>query len=553
MKVWQKVLIAPAVAIACLLAFGVATVKMTASNDRALKRMNVQRDRLNALSHLQDKINEAHAGVYRLFVWIENLDDAKQKAAMTSINGTIGQARTRIQEITASGAEADQDSLQSLSKSIDVYAKQVGDAIDMATVDKNTGMASMQSADQTYQQMKKVLGAAIETQMVTMRGLDQQMVAALHTQTYIGVALTIAALVLVGLSSVIVTRRITGPLRQVRTSAQALAQGDLNMDNGERSSDEVGDVMRAFDEARRQLSSLVWRIRESSESISTASSEIAQGNIDLSSRTEQQAFSLEKTASSMEELTSKVRQNAHNARQANQLVLGASESAVRGGATVKKVVLTMNEIAESSKRIQDIITVIDGIAFQTNILALNAAVEAARAGSQGRGFAVVASEVRNLAQRSAAAAKEIKQLITESVAKVDSGGVLVNQAGVQMEEIVAAVARITDITAEISSASAEQSSGIEAVNSAVTQMDQMTQQNAALVEEAAAAAQSMRDQAGQLITAVSAFKLSAHAQGAGRDVSDAPVEVRDDEPAGYTAADSGAYGADTPFRKVANA
>src|SRR3974377_750714 len=211
----------------------------------------------------------------------------------------------------------------------------------------------------------------------------------------------------------------------------------------------------------------------------------------------------------MEELTSRVRENAHNAHQANELVQGASDSAMRGGETVKKVVLTMSEIADSSKRIQDIIAVIDGIAFQTNILALNAAVEAARAGNQGKGFAVVASEVRNLAQRSAEAAKEIKLLITESVAKVASGGILVNQAGAQMDEIGAARKRVTDITAEITAASAEQSSGIEEVNGAVTQMDQMTQQNAALVEGGAAAAQSLHQQAAELLKAVSAFKLAA--------------------------------------------
>ncbi|MDE2389249.1 MAG: methyl-accepting chemotaxis protein, partial [Betaproteobacteria bacterium] len=250
------------------------------------------------------------------------------------------------------------------------------------------------------------------------------------------------------------------------------------------------------------------KVRTGANQIATASGEIASGNSDLSQRTEEQASSLEETASSMEELTSTVRQNADNARQANQLAAGASEVAVKGGTVVGQVVQTMSSINESSKKIVDIISVIDGIAFQTNILALNAAVEAARAGEQGRGFAVVATEVRTLAQRSAAAAKEIKELISDSVVKVEDGTRLVDEAGATMDEIVNAVKRVTDIMSEISAASQEQSSGIEQVNQAVTQMDEVTQQNAALVEEAAAAAESMQDQTQALTQAVSTFKLS---------------------------------------------
>jgi len=240
-----------------------------------------------------------------------------------------------------------------------------------------------------------------------------------------------------------------------------------------------------------QLTDVISRIKESAETINTASKEIASGNTDLSQRTEQQASSLEETAASMEEITSTVKQNADNAKQANQLAAGASEIAVRGGEVVSKVVSTMSSISDSSKKIVDIISVIDGIAFQTNILALNAAVEAARAGEQGRGFAVVASEVRNLAQRSAAAAKEIKTLINDSVEKVAAGTDLADKAGKTMDEVVNSVKRVTDIMAEISAASVEQSSGIEQVNQAITQMDDVTQQNAALVEQAAAAAESL--------------------------------------------------------------
>ena len=260
-----------------------------------------------------------------------------------------------------------------------------------------------------------------------------------------------------------------------------------------------------------QLIEVIGRIRESVESITTASKEIATGNADLSQRTEEQASSLEQTASSMEQLTSTVKQNAENARQANQLVIGASEVAARGGEVVREVVVTMGGISESSKKIADIIGVIDGIAFQTNILALNAAVEAARAGEQGRGFAVVATEVRNLAQRSAAAAKEIKSLISDSVLKVESGSKLVDEAGRTMEEVVSSVKRVTDIMSEITAASVEQSSGIEQVNQAVTQMDEVTQQNAALVEQAAAAAESLEEQAQSLSQAVAVFRMNESA------------------------------------------
>ena len=264
-------------------------------------------------------------------------------------------------------------------------------------------------------------------------------------------------------------------------------------------------LMFAMSAMRDNLANIVGQVRSGTDTIATASSQIASGNLDLSSRTEQQASSLEETASSMEELTSTVKQNADNARQANGLAMAASEVALKGGSVVAKVVDTMGSINESSRKIVEIISVIDGIAFQTNILALNAAVEAARAGEQGRGFAVVAAEVRNLAQRSAAAAKEIKTLIGDSVEKVEVGARLVDQAGATMNEIVESVKRVTDIMGEITAASQEQTAGIEQINTAITQMDEVTQQNAALVEEAAAAAESLQDQAAALSQVVSVF------------------------------------------------
>ncbi|HEX2603531.1 MAG TPA: methyl-accepting chemotaxis protein [Oxalicibacterium sp.] len=307
------------------------------------------------------------------------------------------------------------------------------------------------------------------------------------------------------------TRQLGGEPSYAAEVAARIAAGDLQTPVVTRANDSTS-LLHAMQTMRDSLVRIVSQVRSGTDTIATASSEIAAGNLDLSSRTEEQASALEETASSMEEITSTVKQNADNSMQANQLVMNASEIAVRGGDVVSQVVHTMGDITESSRKIVDIIGVIDGIAFQTNILALNAAVEAARAGEQGRGFAVVASEVRNLAQRSASAAKEIKELIGTSVEKVDTGSKLVEQAGATMSEIVASVRQVTDIMGEITAASREQSAGIEQVNQAIAQMDEVTQQNAALVEQAAAASQSLQDQAHNLSEVVSVFKLDAEQQ-----------------------------------------
>ena len=320
-------------------------------------------------------------------------------------------------------------------------------------------------------------------------------------------ALGAAGLLLGAIMAWLLSRSITRPLARAVAVAETVAMGDLRTNIEVDSRDEVGQLLAALKRMNESLLQTVVEVHTGTDMISTASQEIAAGNMDLSSRTEQQASSLEETASSMEELTSTVKQNADNARQANTLAVSASAVAVRGGKVVSEVVDTMASINESSRKIVDIIGVIDGIAFQTNILALNAAVEAARAGEQGRGFAVVASEVRNLAQRSAAAAKEIKTLINDSVEKVDAGGRLVDQAGTTMEEIVQSITRVTDIMSEIASATTEQTMGIEQINMAIAQMDEVTQQNAALVEEAAAAAGSLEDQAATLARVVSVFNV----------------------------------------------
>ena len=319
------------------------------------------------------------------------------------------------------------------------------------------------------------------------------------------IGLGIAALVIGALLAWLLARSISRPLTYAVSVARTVASGNLSSTIHAHGGDETGQLLQELTEMTGQLRHVVGEVQQGTRSIASAASEIATGNLDLSSRTELQASSLEQTASAMEQLTSTVKQNADNARQANNLVLNASEVARKGGAVVAEVVTTMGSINESSRKIVDIIAVIDGIAFQTNILALNAAVEAARAGEQGRGFAVVAAEVRMLAQRSAAAAKEIKQLIDASVDKVEIGAKLVDKAGSTMNEIVESVRQVTTIMAEITVASVEQTSGIEEINLAITQMDEVTQQNAALVEQAAAAAQSLLDQAATLSQVVGRF------------------------------------------------
>ncbi|HWP18170.1 MAG TPA: methyl-accepting chemotaxis protein [Burkholderiaceae bacterium] len=361
---------------------------------------------------------------------------------------------------------------------------------------------------------KAYLGSIDEMEALAKRRAEESTAQAQHQTrlaAIITLALVAASILFAGLFGWWLTRSITGPIRQVVERARAIAAGDLSHTVQVDAGGEAGELQRALAEMQDALRRMVAQVRDATDSITTASAEIASGNQDLSARTEQTASSLQQTAASMEQLTGTVNQSADSAQQASSLATSATQAARRGGEVVSRVVSTMDEINAASKKIADIIGVIDGIAFQTNILALNAAVESARAGEHGRGFAVVASEVRSLAQRSAEAAKEIKGLIGTSVEKVEGGSRLVSDAGEAMGEIVAAVQRVTDMISDIAAAAREQSSGIGQVNQAVTQLDEMTQQNAALVEQSAAAATSLKEQAARLAQLVAQFRLDRQA------------------------------------------
>jgi methyl-accepting chemotaxis protein len=451
----------------------------------------------------------------------------------------LGNAVHMFKNYVLRGQDYEQKFLAAMDQ-IDKAAAEYASKSDVVSEREQTALAEIKTSGQAYREaMKKAVemkaaGATIDELDKAIKGADKGINKALddlRVLTQDEVKVTAAAIddiaasgkrliIILGILSAvlgalfgwILIASIVRPLRGAMQIAQRVADRDLTQRIEMGANDETGQLVKMLMVMKDSLTEIVSEVRSNTISITTASQQIASGNGDLSSRTEEQASTLEETASSMEELTSTVKQNAENAKHANQLAANASSIAVKGGHVVGEVVQTMASISTSSKKIVDIISVIEGIAFQTNILALNAAVEAARAGEQGRGFAVVAAEVRNLAQRSAAAAKEIKTLIGDSVDKVEAGSKQVDQAGATMNEVVAAVKRVTDIMYEISAASNEQSTGIEQVNQAIIQMDEVTQQNAALVEQASAAAESMRVQAQDLAKIVSVFKLPGQPQ-----------------------------------------
>jgi methyl-accepting chemotaxis protein len=414
--------------------------------------------------------------------------------------------------------QADLDALQGFSSSLAEY----GRAMEVLEIDMQNGkVAATAEGYRRVAAFRDVVRSAdnyIETLLESSaKRIDgvKPVLAATETrrQTNIGVGVTVG-LALAGLIAFFIARSITVPVSYAVRVAEALAHGDLSQVVEVRSNDELGRLMLALRGTVQQLGGIVGRIKETSDKVNSAAREIAQANLDLSTRTEEQASALEETSASMQQMSATVGQNAHNARSANDFAAQASGVASKGGQVVREAVGTMNGITDSSKRIADIIGVIDSIAFQTNILALNAAVEAARAGDQGRGFAVVASEVRSLAQRSASAATEIKKLIADSVAKVDAGSRQVNEAGRTMEEVVSSVRKVNELIAEITKASEEQAQGIGQVTEAMTQLEQVTQQNAAMVEEASAAAGSLEEQSRSMSGAVGAFRLECSASSA---------------------------------------
>ena len=512
MKLGHKLLLAPVITAVVVLAVGQAdSWLLNRSGQRALAAFGEHIGEVRSLGSVQSDVNHGHVEVYRTMTIIGSLDEAaiqgKRKQVASRKDAAVAVLDKHIANEPA-GSEL-LTGLEAAKKQLVDYAKKTDAALDLASVDPNTGVAAMQGADEAYAALAKSLGD-MQTQLVRHATDDASQEAASAGQAHWVLTLlsVLAAGAVVALSW-LVLRKVAQSLAQASRVARAVAEGDLTQTVTTDRKDELGDLLQALGAMKASLLNTVVQVRSASDSIGTASAQIASGNQDLSGRTEQAASSLQQTAASMEQLTDTVRNSADAARQANQLAANASEIAVRGGQVVSQVVTTMEEINHSSKKINDIIGVIDGIAFQTNILALNAAVEAARAGEQGRGFAVVAAEVRNLAQRSAEAAKEIKGLIGASVDKVDVGTRLVGDAGQTMGEIVASVQRVTDIIGEITAASGEQSDGIGQVNVAVTQLDQMTQQNAALVEESAAAAESLKDQAARLAQVVQVFRVDA--------------------------------------------
>jgi methyl-accepting chemotaxis protein len=509
-KVLHKILVAPAVAIVFLLLLGFLSYGVLHRQNSALDELAGTRlGAYQLAAEAREDVAMVHSSVYRLITWLASLKEDQINAAMREQKAKMDAVEARLAAFAAlAGTGEDERKLVGLaSAELAKYRKSVFSAVDLSSGDTLTGATAMQLADKQFLTMVQNFDALVALEKTRVQQSHAAAGSAFRTAAGSLGAITLAAIVLACAVAIFMSRRIVTPLHTAISAARHIAQGDLTDDVRVKGSDETGQLLAALDEMTRSLRSLVGEVASGARTVAETSSQIAQGNLDLSQRTEEQASTLEETASSMEELTATVTQNADTARQANRLAIDASDVARKGGQVVGDVVSTMTGISASSKKIADIISVIDGIAFQTNILALNAAVEAARAGEQGRGFAVVAAEVRNLAQRSATAAKEIKALIHASVGQVEAGTKLVGSAGKTMEDIVQAVQKVSTMIAEIAAASEEQNAGISQVNTAITQMDGVVQQNASLVEEASAAAESMKDQAGSLLALVGRFRL----------------------------------------------
>jgi methyl-accepting chemotaxis protein len=537
LRIGPKLLLAPGlVLILLIVTAGSAWYGMVRQNASLENLVQVRAARLKAAADVSGDAKYAHANIYQLLAWING---SFAQARVDALIADIKKKHTAIAaQLTALGALSDPSERKLIDASaaaLAAYRKSVQMTVDLAQMDVSTAANSMTKAEKEFELLNNQLGLLSKLE----RTMSEDAYAIAKSE-FRSLVLAIAGLVLlsIGLSmfaTFLVRRAMLADIRAIADVMGELAEGRLSSGARNDGRDEIADTSRALDHTIANLNATLRTIMTSVRSIDTASQEIASGNLDLSTRTEMQAGSLEQTASAMETLTVAVKDNANNARLATELAAEAARLAANGGRAVDRAVSTMESIKSSSRKIVEIIGVIDGISFQTNILALNAAVEAARAGEQGRGFAVVASEVRTLAQRSAAAAKEIKALIADSVAIIDGGSASVNEAGSSMGNIVASVQQVNDIIERISVASTEQAEGIAEVNHAVGQMDDMTQQNAALVEQAAAAAASLHEQTVNLAQAVSIFKIEGEEQSAaGADSTfDGGDDHDDDSAAGF--------------------
>ena len=506
-----KVALAPTFAILCLVIVALVSWTGMRSLSKDLREVGaVGIERVVSAQVLATKLTALHQKMYQTLTWEAiGIRPENIKELDANIVKELDAFDKEIKTAAASPSitDAEREALNSFAKSFAGYHKFATDTLDIKTAGVATAGAFVNSLEADYVKTQNEITAYVRHGVDASRATVTTANLSAEHQIQLIFVLTLVALILCGIFSFLFIRTITIPLSEAERIAAALSSGDLTTQRVETSRDSTGRVLAALHDVSYSLSKIVSGIRASANEISHGANEIANGNSELSNRTEAQASNLEETAASMEELSSTVKSNADTSRQAAQMATSASAAAVKGGEMVSSVIATMGQISSSSKKIADIIGVIDGIAFQTNILALNAAVEAARAGEQGRGFAVVASEVRSLAGRSAEAAKEIKALINASVVNVETGSRQVNEAGTTMKDIVEQVHRVTTLLDEISSATHEQTAGIDQVGSAISQLDEATQQNAALVEESAAASEGLKSQASSLVQAVSVFKI----------------------------------------------
>ncbi len=510
-----KVFLAPAIALIALIAVTATATLSSYSLSSSLAKVGEQE--VHAVVDSQamvSQVTRVHQQMYQVLIWQAiGQREERLKALQTELGqslSTLEQGiKTKLQ--SADITPEQKELLNAMGQGVERYGKVSRDTLDMMVAGIESAGTYIPALDVEFKSLTTNVQKLVALQLeATKTGVTQTQEQSSKV-TYGFLAMGLVSAAVCALLAMWAVRSVTQPLREGIETLGRVAQGDLTVTVDTQRGDEIGQLLRAIGHLRQSLTSIVANVRSNAQSVATASAEIAQGNQDLSRRTEQQASELQHTSATMVTLGETVGHNADSAQEANHLATGASEAATRGGNVVSQVVETMREISRSSDKISEIIGVIDSIAFQTNILALNAAVEAARAGEQGRGFAVVASEVRSLAQRSAGAAREIKDLITNSANHVGHGNTLVNQAGQNMQEILASIQRLGGLMAEISSASREQSQSVNQVTQAVTEIDRSTQQNAALVEQGAASAESLKTQAVQLVESVAMFKLeNAH-------------------------------------------